>query len=299
MKHVLSVDQFSERDIDTIITCARGLRKMRHRELTGALTGKVLACVFYEPSTRTSASFIAAMTKLGGQVIPITQGVQFSSVAKGETLEDTVTTLGQYADAIVLRHPETGAVARAAEVSPVPVINAGDGTGEHPTQALLDLFTIHEEVDRPLADLTVALVGDLQNGRTIHSLAKLLARYKTRMLLVAPPALAMPESLVSRLVDAGSEVQEVSLEEAVEASDVVYMTRVQKERLANPADATAPFILTPELVERMRPESRILHPLPRLAEIPTSIDADPRAAYFRQVKNGLFVRMALLTLVLQ
>jgi aspartate carbamoyltransferase len=302
-QHVLSVAQVSESDLRLIFSYADHLARMSPRDYGSFLAGQTLACVFYEPSTRTSSSFIAAMQKLGGNVIPITQGVQFSSVSKGETLEDTITTLGQYADAIVLRHPETGSVRRAAASSPVPVINAGDGIGEHPTQALLDLYTIQREVGR-LENLHVALVGDLAYGRTVHSLVRLLTRFNgVRFSLVSPERLRFGEALHPNLAAEEVFVQ-YGLHEArdiIASADVVYMTRVQKERFPSLESYEAvkdSCLLTPELVARMKSTARILHPLPRVNEIPKEIDADPRAAYFRQVKNGLWVRMAILAAVL-
>lgn len=299
MKHILKADQFTPDDIRETFELARKLEGQPPRGNATLLTGKTIACVFYEPSTRTSSSFIAAMTKLGGGVVPITQGVQFSSVAKGETLEDTIRTLGQYADAIVLRHPETGSAERAAKVSPVPIINAGDGIGEHPTQAMLDLYTIFREFGR-LDGLTVTLVGDLANGRTIHSLVKLLNRYNVRFNLVSPELLRLKSSLgIEPRLDAEVIVHRGLTEarDVLNASDVIYMTRVQKERFSyndHYEDVKDSCLLTPELVSGMKETARILHPLPRVNEIPTEIDADPRAAYFRQVRYGLFVRMALL-----
>lgn len=310
-RHILAADQFSDEDVQAVLTAARNLSNQDPSAYSTLLRGKTLACVFYEPSTRTSSSFIAAMTKLGGGVIPITQGVQFSSVSKGETLEDTITTLGQYADAIVLRHPETGAVARAAGVSPVPVINAGDGVGEHPTQALLDLYTIQTELGR-VEGLKVAFVGDLANGRTVHSLARLLNRYPgNEFHLVSPWLLRLDRTggnsplyeeiraKVAQTYHVKSGLHEAS--SAIEQADVVYMTRVQKERFQYDStyqEVKDSCLLTAELVEAMKPSARILHPLPRVNEIPVEIDADPRAAYFRQVRNGLFVRAAVLASVL-
>lgn len=301
-QHVLSVAQITDADIHTIFTYADHLSRMRSSEYQGVLTGRTLACIFYEPSTRTSSSFIAAMSKLGGNVIPITQGVQFSSVSKGETLEDTITTLGQYADAIVLRHPETGAVRRAAEVSPVPVINAGDGIGEHPTQALLDLYTIQREVGR-LENLHVAFVGDLAYGRTVHSLIRLISRYPgIRFSLISPEILRLTQTLAPNVpceeVFVRKGLHEVT--DLLQCADVVYMTRVQKERFPSLESYEAvkdSCLLTPELVASLPNRTKIMHPLPRVNEIPKEIDTDPRAAYFRQVKNGLWVRMAILAAI--
>lgn len=307
-KHILGVRQFTQDDINLIYGRVALLTAMKPSKLVKRLRGQTLACVFYEPSTRTSASFIAAMGQLGGNVIPITQGVQFSSVAKGETLEDTIVTLGQYADAIVLRHPETGSVERAAAVSPVPIINAGDGIGEHPTQALLDLYTIQKEVAYPGKHMHVAFVGDLANGRTVHSLAVLLARYPfVRFDLISPEALQLKGPVFDEIKDKVDSVHFVrkglhEVQSILHAADVVYMTRVQKERFCDGGSYETvkdSCLLTPELVEGMKTSARILHPLPRVNEIPTEIDSDPRAAYFREVRAGLLVRRALLDLILE
>ena len=315
MRHILSARQFDQTSIAEIFTKASQLEQqdvpVQRRANAELLKGRVVACVFYEPSTRTSSSFIAAAGKLGAQCIPITQGVEYSSVSKGESLEDTILTLAQYADAIVLRHPEQGAAMRAAEVSPVPIINAGDGVGEHPTQALLDLYTIQQELGRT-ENLKVAFVGDLANGRTVHSLIQLLHRYQgNEFHLISPRALRLDragkdgEPYCSVMDKITKEVEvEQDLDEAREAlldADVVYMTRVQKERFAfldGYNSVKDSCLLTPTLVSMMKPTARIMHPLPRLNEIPREIDRDPRAAYFRQVRAGLYIRMALLTKVL-
>lgn len=301
--HVLEAAQFEAEGIRMLFEEAREMSLCQPDRLATRLVGKVLACVFYEPSTRTSSSFIAAMTRLGGGVIPITQGVQYSSVSKGETLEDTIVTLGQYADAIVLRHPEVGAATRAAKVSPVPVINAGDGVGEHPTQALLDLYTIEKELGRT-DDLEVCFVGDLANGRTVHSLLRLLTLYPhNRFHLVSPSSLSIVgRPLYQSIQEYVGEIVHVvhGLHEArniLERSDVVYMTRVQKERFGDPNEYEMikdSCLLTPSLVDCMKDTARIMHPLPRVNEIPQCIDSNHRAAYFRQVRCGLHVRMSLL-----
>lgn len=323
IKHILSAEQFTKEDIDSIFHRAHEMAVALQMPsalggqplMSQTLCGRTLACLFYEPSTRTSSSFIAAMCKLGGHVIPITQGVQFSSVVKGETLEDTILTLGQYADAIVLRHPEIGSAHRAAEVSPIPIINAGDGIGEHPTQALLDLFTIQQELGR-VSNLKVAFVGDLAHGRTVHSLLDLLNRYESnQFFLVSPFLLRLNRNLpdpkencvynrvkdkVSKAVCVGKEGL-YEAEDILREADVVYMTRVQQERFTYDSgyrECKDSCLLTTELVGMMKPSARILHPLPRVNELPREIDSDPRAAYFRQVKAGLHIRMALLAMVL-
>ena len=264
-------------------------------------TGMVLACLFYEPSTRTSSSFIAAMARLGGRIIPITQGVQFSSVSKGESLPDTIRTLEQYSDVIVLRHPMEGAARIASEVATIPVINAGDGAGEHPTQALLDLFTIKEELGR-IDGLKITMVGDLRNGRTVHSLTRLLMQYDVSLRYVSPEILRLPMTLMNNLIDHGIKVREThDVADMISTADVLYVTRVQKERFSDPAqyeEVKDCYVITPELMKRAKPNMVVMHPLPRVGEILASVDSDPRAAYFRQVQNGMYVRMALLAAVL-
>lgn len=299
---VLSVNQFSTDSLEYIFDVAQEMRAMVQRQ-GGAelLKGRVLTCLFYEPSTRTSSSFIAAMERLGGSVIPITQGVQFSSVSKGETLHDTICTLEQYSDVIVLRHPETGAARTAAAAAGIPVINAGDGAGEHPSQALLDLFTIKEELGQ-LDGLHVAMVGDLRYGRTVHSLTQLLLNYNVKLSFVSPEILRLPLDYMNQVRDAGKTVRETySVADVIDSADVLYVTRVQKERFSDLSqyDQVKDFYrITPELMSRAKPTTVIMHPLPRVNEIDTAIDDDPRAAYFRQVKNGMYIRMALLAAVL-
>ena len=292
-KHILSVDQFDRRQLETFMTDAEKMAGLV--ETTGGdnrLGRKVCANLFYEPSTRTSSSFMAAMQRLGGSVIPIND-VTYSSVSKGETLEDTVRTLEQYADVVVLRHPEKGSAARAAKVASVPIINAGDGVGEHPTQALLDLYTIQKE-QGAIDGLTVPMVGDLKNGRTVHSLTKLLRNFDVTLRAVAPESLRLPEEYGQ--VDHFEE-----LDDAIADTDVLYVTRVQKERFDSLEEYEAvqgSYTITHDVAERMKPSASIMHPLPRVGEIHFDVDKNPRAAYFRQMKNGMFMRMALLAHVL-
>ena len=299
---ILSVAQFDREGLSYIFSRAREMRQMVER-VGGIdlLKGRVLSCLFYEPSTRTSASFIAAMERLGGSVIPITQGVQFSSVSKGETLADTVRTLEQYSDVIVLRPPEEGAARTAAEYAHVPIINAGDGPGEHPTQALLDLFTIREELGR-VDGLKIAMVGDLRYGRTVHSLTRLLIQYDVSLRFVSPEILRLPLTIMNQVIDAGLNVREThDVAEVIENADVLYVTRVQKERftdLAQYEEVRDQYEITPELMQRAKETMIVMHPLPRVGEIHYAVDDDPRAAYFRQVRNGLYIRMALLAAVL-
>jgi aspartate carbamoyltransferase catalytic subunit len=304
-KDILSVDQFSDDDISYLFSWAYKLDPQNglygHEKLHKVLKNKIISCLFYEPSTRTSSSFIAATNNLGGSVIPITQGVQYSSVAKGETLEDTVRTLEQYSDAIVLRHPEKGSAQRAAAASHVPIINAGDGDGEHPTQALLDLYTIARERQHGygLAGLEIAFVGDLKYGRTVHSLIKLLVRYSPTIHLISPEGLDLPNELLTLLDSHRTYYYHSKLDDVINTIDVVYMTRVQKERLISNVDqlSYSNYSLTKEHLARAKHNAVIMHPLPRVTEIPVELDADPRCAYFRQVRYGLYVRMALLCAV--
>ena len=299
---ILSVNQFSKPDLDYLFQRANEMIAMTKRWGTcDLLKGYTLACVFYEPSTRTSSSFIAAMERLGGKVIPITEGIQYSSVSKGESLIDSMLTLEQYCDVIVLRHPEIGSSATAAKYVKVPIINAGDGAGEHPTQALLDLFTIQHELGT-LDGLRVSMVGDLRYGRTVHSLTRLLSQYDVSLRFVSPDMLRLPLELMNSLIDKGIDVRESNkVSDVIGQTDVLYVTRIQKERFSDMAqyeEVKNYFVITPELMKEAKEKMVVMHPLPRVGEIEYSVDKDPRAAYFRQVQNGLFVRMALLAAVL-
>jgi aspartate carbamoyltransferase len=300
-KDILSVKQFSRDDLGYIFGVAHEMRGMVERVGTfDLLKGKILANLFYEPSTRTSSSFTAAMERLGGSVIPISE-VKYSSVSKGESLPDTIRTLECYADVIVLRHPETGSAAIAAKAARKPIINAGDGVGEHPTQALLDLFTISEELGR-LEGLTVTMLGDLKYGRTVHSLARLLTLFGAKLNYVSPEILRMPQEVMAEVAEKGLSQHEYgTLEQVLPASDVLYVTRVQKERFENPEDyekVKGAYVIDPEVMKAAKPEMIVMHPLPRVGEISPDFDDDPRAAYFRQMEYGLYVRMALLAMVL-
>lgn len=302
---ILSVRQFSKKDIDHVFRLSTDMQRMvRSIGSFDLCRGKILTTLFYEPSTRTSSSFIAAMQRLGGSVIPIS-GVQYSSVAKGETLADTVRTLEAYSDVIVLRHPVVGAAAEAAAACKKPIVNAGDGIGEHPSQALLDLFTIKSELcsDSVGVDgMTVTMLGDLKNGRTVHSLAKLLSNYRVKLQLVSPASLKMPEDLVAELRASNVTVLETEdLDQVLGETNVLYATRVQKERFQDLEEyekVRNAFIITPETMKRAREKMILMHPFPRVGEISVEVDSDPRAAYFRQIECGLYVRMALLAMVL-
>ena len=300
-KDIISVKQFSRTDLEYVFGVAHEMRVMVERVGTfDLLKGKILASIFYEPSTRTSSSFIAAMERLGGNVININE-VRYSSVAKGESLPDTIKTLECYADVIVIRHPELGSAAKAAEAAHKPVINAGDGVGEHPTQALLDAFTIHEELGR-MDDLTVTMLGDLKYGRTVHSLSRLLSLYNARLHYVSPDILRMPPEIIAELEAKGIEQAErTTLEAVLPGTDVLYVTRVQKERFEDPEiyeKVKNAFVVNPRVMKIAKKDMIVLHPLPRVTEISMDFDDDPRAAYFRQMEFGLYVRMALLAMVL-
>ncbi len=300
-KDILSVKQFNRSDLEYIFGVAHEMREMVERIGTfDLLKGKILANLFYEPSTRTSSSFTSAMERLGGSVIPINE-VRYSSVAKGESLPDTVRTLECYADVIVLRHPEIGASALAAQYARKPIINAGDGVGEHPTQALLDLFTIVGELNH-VDGLTVTMLGDLKYGRTVHSLARLLSLYDVRLNYVSPEILKMPSEIIAELDEKGIVQKEyTSLESVLPYTDVLYVTRVQKERFENQDEyesVKGAYVITPAIMQDAKDRMIVMHPLPRVGEISLEFDQDPRAAYFRQMEYGLYVRMALLAMVL-
>lgn len=297
-KSVVSVDQFRRGDLESLFGLAdRSLPIARGQESSSALHGKVLANLFFEPSTRTRLSFGTAFLRLGGKV-ETSVGMQFSSMAKGETLEDTIRVIDGYADAIVLRHPERGSAARAAAVASGPVINAGDGPGEHPTQALLDAYTLRRERQR-VDGLTIALVGDLRFGRTVHSLARLLTNFDDVQLRFASPAsLQMPQSVLGALDDRGLAYRVCdSVADAIGDADVVYVTRLQAERFDDPAEAArliGSYVVNRELLASVdREDITILHPLPRLHDLSTDVDALPGAAYFRQAHYGVPIRMAL------
>lgn len=258
--------------------------------------GSLLAAIFYEPSTRTRFSFEAAMHRLGGQVLSAESADKASSAAKGESLEDAIRVISGYADAIVIRHPEVGAADCAARAAAIPVINAGDGPGHHPTQALLDLYTIRKELGR-LDRLRVALVGDLRHGRTVRSLASLLASFPdNELVLVSPPGLRLGEDVRAHLGDTRVE-ETADLDHVLPSLDILYQTRIQAERFESPEAYEryrGIYVVTPEVMRRLPEHALLMHPLPRVGEIDPQVDSDPRAAYFRQTRNGLWVRMAVL-----
>lgn len=303
-QHILSTQQFLDNDlIQKIFLKASELEAAdKIRAIPPILHNRIMACVFYEPSTRTRFSFTSAMLKLGGQVIATENAAQFSSAIKGETIEDSTRIISAYADVIVMRHTEAGAAERAAKVALVPVVNAGDGVGEHPTQALLDLYTIKKEIGRT-DNLKIAMVGDLLNGRTIHSIIYLLSLSKNiELFLVSPDELKVPESYKQFMTKHQIKFTELNeLVSVLPQIDVLYMTRVQKERFATKESyerVKNVFILEPSILTKLKPKSIIMHPLPRVNELSAEIDSDPRAAYFREARNGLYVRMALLSMLI-
>lgn len=300
LKHILSADQFLDLGLQQeLFALAAEMEKSNHGgKVPTSLAGKVIACMFFEPSTRTRLSFETSVLKLGGSVIGTENAAISSSAVKGETLEDTIRIISGYADGIVMRHPEEGAAKRAAAVSPVPIVNAGDGKGEHPTQALLDMFTVKKELGR-LDNLNIAMIGDLLYGRTVHSLLPLLSLYqKNKFYFVSPDKLRMPEKFKDILKEKNVEFEELeNFEGILDKIDVVYMTRVQKERFASHEEYERLkdcYVINSAVLEKLKKDSIILHPLPRVNEIAPEVDADVRAAYFRQARNGLFMRMALL-----
>lgn len=303
LHHVIEAQQFDLPMISHLFEVAAEMETLVARGGTDEYRSQLMATLFYEPSTRTRFSFEAAMHRLGGRVISTENAAEFSSVAKGETLEDTIRIMNGYVDVIVLRHSEVGTSKRAAAVSRVPIINAGDGVGQHPTQALLDLYTIHKEIGS-IDGLKIAMVGDLAQGRTVRSLAYLLSKFNDiKMYFVAPPLLKMKEDILEHLQEHGSWfTEETTLERVLPEVDVVYQTRVQKERfgdrIADYESCRGIYVINQNSLRLMKPNAIIMHPLPRLEEISMEVDQDRRAAYFRQAQNGLFVRMALLTALL-
>jgi aspartate carbamoyltransferase catalytic subunit len=304
LKHVISTRQFD--DSEFLLGLFESANRMERddvfRALTGPLRGRILATLFFEPSTRTRFSFEAAMQKLGGGVLSAEDARDNSSATKGESIGDTIRVVSGYADVIAIRHYEAGTAAEAAKNSPVPIINAGDGVGEHPTQALADMYTIKKELGW-LSGLRVVLVGDLLNGRTIHSLLPLLCLYSGVTIdLISPAQLRLPLQYREYLTKKGIPFHEGDrLEGVIEQADVAYITRVQKERFASQEEYDAVkdvYVINAETANRMKPQAIIMHALPRVNEIAPDVDDNARAAYFRQAKNGLYIRMALLKYLL-
>ena len=297
---ILHGNQFSRKDIEAIMKVAAAFEKeMRERGALNLLKGKILATLFFEPSTRTRLSFEASMQRLGGGVISL-GSLEGSSVAKGESLTDTAQTVAQYADVIVVRHPRLGSAKEAADAVSIPVINAGDGAGQHPTQALLDIYTIRKELGS-LKNLKVCMAGDLKYGRTVHALAEVLCLFGARLYFVSPGMLRMPEEITAGLRGRGMAVTETEdLLQAASQCDLIYMTRIQKERFSDLGEyerAKGSYVINNEFLSRLKKEISIMHPLPRVDEIHPEVDRYAGAAYFRQMRNGIFIRMALLAII--
>ena len=301
MRHLIDITDFSVEEITAVLNLADEM--IAHpADFRDAMRGRILATLFFEPSTRTRLSFESAMLSLGGSVLGFSSA-DSSSTAKGESLTDTIRTVGCYSDIIAMRHPKEGAPMAASFHSPVPIINAGDGGHNHPTQTLTDLMTIRREKGR-LDSMVIGLCGDLKFGRTVHSLIGAMSRYEgIRFVLISPPELKVPAYITRTLSDQGIPFTEVeSMEEVMPELDVLYMTRVQKERFFNEADYIRlkdTYILDPEKLRAARADLSIMHPLPRVNEISVKVDDDPRAVYFKQVRNGRFVRMALIRTLLE
>ncbi|HCP15843.1 MAG TPA: aspartate carbamoyltransferase [Peptococcaceae bacterium] len=302
MRHLIDPLDFSEAEIEKLLDVAEDIAQ-NLKAYSHVCDGKKLATLFYEPSTRTRLSFESAMLSLGGSVLGFATA-DSSSAAKGESVADTIRTVSCYADICAMRHPKEGAPLRASRYSRIPVINAGDGGHQHPTQTLADLMTIRSKKKR-LGNLTIGLCGDLKFGRTVHSLIKSLARYEgIQFVLISPEELQVPDYIIKEVIK-GNDIpyEEVgSLEEVISSLDILYMTRVQKERFFNEEDYIRlkdSYILTANKMRRAKPDMAVLHPLPRVNEISIEVDEDPRAAYFEQVQNGVYVRMALIMMLLE
>ncbi|HJV07381.1 MAG TPA: aspartate carbamoyltransferase [Chromobacteriaceae bacterium] len=295
-KHIISIPDFTREELELVVETAGKLKRQPRQDL---LQDKLIASCFFEPSTRTRLSFETAVQRLGGRVIGFADGAN-TSAKKGETLADTIRIVSSYTDAVVMRHPKEGAARLASEFSAVPVINGGDGSNQHPSQTLLDLFTI-SETQGTLQNLTLAFVGDLKYGRTVHSLAQALSLFNVKLYFVSPEQLAMPEYICEELDERGISYTVVdTLEEVIPQVDILYMTRVQRERFdeAEFKKIQGQFVLKAEMLKHARPNMKIMHPLPRVDEIETDVDATAHAYYFEQAKNGVFARQALLSLVL-
>ena len=301
MRHLIDPLDLSMEEIDRLLATATDIAADRSR-YAAVCTGKKLATLFYEPSTRTRLSFEAAMLNLGGSVLGFATA-DSSSATKGESIADTIRVISCYADICAMRHSKEGAPLRAARYSKIPVINAGDGGHQHPTQTLTDLMTIRQRHGR-LSDLTIGLCGDLKFGRTVHSLIRALSRYENvRFVLISPEELRVPDYVIHEVLEPkGIAYKEVtSLEDSMPELDILYMTRVQRERFFNEEDYVRlkdSYILTPAKMALGKPDMAVLHPLPRVNEITLEVDDDPRAAYFDQVQNGVYVRMALIMMLL-
>lgn len=293
-RDLISIDDLSKTEIEAVLSMAREFKRRPNRD---HLQDKIVASCFFEASTRTRLSFDTAVLRCQGQLIGFSDSKALSTT-KGESLEDTVRMLSSYADAVVIRHPEPNSAGRAAAVSDVPVINAGDGSHEHPTQTLLDLFAL-KETQGKIDGLTIAMAGDLKHGRTVHSLAKALCHYKVNLVLIAPDDLSMPADILTQCEKAGISVRHQDhLGDGLDDIDVLYMTRLQRERANKDLSEASPFVLQRDHVLTVRKNFKVLHPLPRVDEVDEAIDELPIAHYFQQAKDGVYVRQALLSLIL-
>jgi aspartate carbamoyltransferase catalytic subunit len=299
LRHLIESQQFTVPLLMELFKRSHGMERVVSRGGTLEYQNKILTTLFYRPSTRTRFCFEAAMQRLGGKVLSTEQAGAFSSEVEAEQVEDSIRIIGSYSDVIVVRHPEAGGASRAAQVSPVPVINAGDGDGgQHPTQALLDLYTIYRE--RPLVGLSVAIIGELDKGRTARSLAYLLAKFeRVKIFFVSPSDLQMKSDILAYLNEHGVLYElESDIERVIGEVDVVYQTRIRPERVRDRQELQR-YAINSTVLQKMKSDALILHPLPRTVELDKTVDSDPRALYFKQAANGLYVRMALLTMLLE
>ena len=298
-KSLISIHDYSKEDYLKILDLAGEFEK-NSAKYSNLLAGKVVATLFFEPSTRTRLSFESAVNRLGGSIIGFTDAGS-SSVSKGETVKDTIKTVAQYADLIVMRHPVEGSARWASEVSDVPIVNAGDGANQHPTQCLLDLFTIRQ-TQKKLENLTITMVGDLKYGRTVHSLLQAMQYFNPTFHFVSPPELKMPKEYKMLLKEKNIKYfEDGDLTEALNVSDIVYVTRVQRERFSDPMEyekVKNSFILKNEMLDNTKPNLKILHPLPRVNEISEDVDSNEKAYYFTQALNGVYARMAIIASIL-
>ncbi len=298
MENLISMRNVTRADILELIDLAH---QIETKKIKPNLSGKLGALLFFEPSTRTHFSFDTAIKKLGGQSF-VMSGTSSSSVKKGETLSDTLMTISQYADFIVMRHKVEGAARFASETVDVPIINAGDGTNQHPTQAMLDLYSIYK-TQGTLENLTIAMIGDLRLGRTVHSLAQALTDFNPKFYFASPSHLQMPQYIKDELNEKGIQFEEVEeIKEIIPTLDVMYVTRIQKERFAVLEDyekVKDAYIITPKVLEDVKPNFTLMHPLPRINEITPEVDKMPYAYYFQQAKNGVFMRQAIISKILK
>ncbi len=295
-KSLVSIADLSPEDILEIVHLSGFFEKNPQPHL---LEGKVVATVFYEPSTRTRLSFETAVQRLGGRIIGFADA-RTSSVRKGESLKDTILTVANYSDLIVMRHPLEGSARYAAEVSPIPIINAGDGANQHPTQTLLDLYSIQKTQGR-LDNLTIFMVGDLKFGRTVHSLIMAMSHFNPRFVFISHPDLRLPREYTSFLRERGIPFQEQTGFSGLEEADILYVTRVQKERFSDPIEYEKVkdfYRLTLDMLQGTKPNMRVMHPLPRVDEIAIEVDSSPKAYYFQQARNGVFTRQAIIARIL-